>query len=379
MKLTAFAGCALLTSALFSCSSKSTFTINGTVSDDIKDTAYFVYLGKEDLSFNQTPDDTIYVKDKHFSYTCEADKPCLINLQAIFEDGKVCSAYVDFILVPGEVADLTVCNGYFKLTGSKFYQEWREMDDRYTKYIEEMQELTMVIRAMDRSDTVAFEAKVQEYNDKSNEYMMSVKGTKKEGVAVISTMFLNLPMDVVFDDLNADIRNGRFKAMFDTTKVHIEKEEEEYTKRAEASVAAKERTAVGKMFVDFEAEYNGKVQKLSDYVGKGKYILVDFWASWCGPCRAEIPNLINIWKEYKDSNFDVVGIASSDDPKDTERAIEELGIEYPQILNAQRAGTEPYGILGIPTIILFGPDGTILARDIRGEEIGEAVAANVKK
>jgi len=117
--------------------------------------------------------------------------------------------------------------------------------------------------------------------------------------------------------------------------------------------------------------------KFSDYVGKGKYVLVDFWASWCGPCRREVPNIINVWNKYKGDSFDVLGVAVWDEPDNTKKAIEELGIEYDQIINAQRIPTDIYGIEGIPQIMLFGPDGTILRRDLRGEEIEKAVAASL--
>lgn len=137
-------------------------------------------------------------------------------------------------------------------------------------------------------------------------------------------------------------------------------------------------TGEGKMFKDFEAEYEGKVTKLSDYVGKGKYVLVDFWASWCGPCKAEIPNLIKVYNQYKGDKFEVLGVATWDKPEDTKKAIEQLNIPYPQIMNAQKAGSDAYGINGIPQIILFGPDGKILKRNLRGAALEQAVAEILK-
>lgn len=132
---------------------------------------------------------------------------------------------------------------------------------------------------------------------------------------------------------------------------------------------AQEATSAGKMYVDFSAEYEGKVSKLSDYVGKGKYVLADFWASWCGPCKAEVPNLIKVHNKYAGEKFTVLGVATWDKPEATLKAMEQLGINYPQIMNAQQAGSDAYGIQGIPEIILFAPDGTILHRGLRGEKI----------
>ncbi len=137
-------------------------------------------------------------------------------------------------------------------------------------------------------------------------------------------------------------------------------------------------TCEGDMFTDFEVTYDGNVQKLSDYVGKGKYVLVDFWASWCGPCREEISTIESLYEKYAGEKFDVVGVATWDKVEDTQAAISELGIKYPQILNAQKTGSDAYGINGIPEIILFAPDGTIMKRGLRGEAIVNAVENALK-
>jgi thiol-disulfide isomerase/thioredoxin len=132
--------------------------------------------------------------------------------------------------------------------------------------------------------------------------------------------------------------------------------------------------SVGEPFVDFAVEYDGKITRLSDYVGRGKYVLADFWASWCGPCREEIPDLIAAHEKFKDKGLTVLGIAVNDRPEATLKAIADLHIPYPQILNSQEIATNAYNIRGVPHIILFAPDGTIIARGLSGENIDKKLA-----
>ena len=154
---------------------------------------------------------------------------------------------------------------------------------------------------------------------------------------------------------------------------------------ASRTISAIERhaaTAVGKKFIDIEVVQDPEhpetsTVRLSDYVGHGKYILVDFWASWCGPCRASIPALQDIYNKYRGDRFDILGITVSDRPEASLKAAEELGVEWPLILNVDFSLImKLYGITGIPHTILFAPDGTILARDLHGHAL-DAFIENV--
>ena len=131
------------------------------------------------------------------------------------------------------------------------------------------------------------------------------------------------------------------------------------------------------MFTDFTIENgnpDGSSVSFSDYVGNGKYVLVDFWASWCGPCIREFPVLKEVYQRYKGDKFELVGVAVWDKREDTIEAIQKYEMTWPVIFDAQQIPTDIYGISAIPQIILFGPDGTIIARDLRGDGIKAKLA-----
>lgn len=143
----------------------------------------------------------------------------------------------------------------------------------------------------------------------------------------------------------------------------------------------KQQTSVGQMFKDFEVTYDGKTQRLSDYVGKGKYTLVDFWASWCGPCIRETKVIKQLYDEYSDKGLEVLGVAVWDEPANTLRAIEQHELPWNQIINTQNIATDIYGIPAIPCIILFDPEGRIVSRDKQDEPLiadVEAAMSTVK-
>ena len=141
-------------------------------------------------------------------------------------------------------------------------------------------------------------------------------------------------------------------------------------------------TGVGQHFTDFEMENpDGKKVKLSDYAGKGKVVLVDFWASWCGPCRQEMPNVVKVYKQYKDKGFEIVGVSLDQTAEAWKKGIADLGITWPQMSDLkywQCEAASLYGVNAIPHTVLIGADGTILERNLRGEKLYEKIAELLK-
>lgn len=141
-------------------------------------------------------------------------------------------------------------------------------------------------------------------------------------------------------------------------------------------------TAVGQKFTDFEMlTPDGKPVKLSDYVGKGKVVLVDFWASWCGPCRREMPNLVEAYAQYKKKGFEIVGVSLDQSGDAWKDAIQKLNITWPQMSDLKYwncEGAKLYAVSSIPHTVLIDGEGTIIARGLHGEELQKKLAEVIK-
>ncbi len=149
-----------------------------------------------------------------------------------------------------------------------------------------------------------------------------------------------------------------------------------------SSIGKLEATGEGMTFTDIKAKTpDGKDVALSDYAGKGKYVLVDFWASWCPPCRAEMPKLVKMYEDFKGKDFEIVGLSLDRDGEAWKKGIKDLNITWPQISDLKYWDSEiasTYGISSIPHLMIIDKDGKILARGLSADKAREKLEELLK-
>lgn len=194
----------------------------------------------------------------------------------------------------------------------------------------------------------------------------------------------------------SDLEPEELAKVLDKLSAPVTGRDSAFVAHLKENVAASLATAVGQPFTDFTVEHVIGTDKegnpvyenrsLSDYVGKGKIFLVDFWSPWCPPCKAELPNIKSVWEKYHGEDFDVLSVAVWEESRgmnwrNTIDTAAVYGIQWNQINNGHQEPATLYGIQGIPHMVLFGADGTIIARGdaLRGQALDPAVAAALGK
>jgi len=182
---------------------------------------------------------------------------------------------------------------------------------------------------------------------------------------------------VIFDDYRLKGNIDRTEGLYDA--LSSEAQQNATAKELKDKIDLARRVAIGTKAPDFTMkDTSGSMVSLSGF--RGKYVLIDFWASWCGPCRKENPNVVKAYKQYKDHNFTVLGV-SLDRPgakASWEKAIHDDGLLWTQVSDLQyfnTAAVKLYGVIGIPQNFLISPDGTLIATNLRGEALFSKLAS----
>lgn len=235
------------------------------------------------------------------------------------------------------------------------------LNDKFVAYQKQMADIVAAFRQLDRNDST----QVAKAKELETEYMAIPSKAYNENKDNVLGLFFYMQdaYEKPLAEMEADMASNPVLAA---------------SKQAQAlqnTLRVQSETGEGKHYKDFSVEYDGKTVKFSDYVKPGRYTIVDFWASWCGPCVRQLKVIKELYAKYKDKGLDVVGVAVWDKPEDTLEAIKSHDLKWPCIINAQTIPTDLYGIQGIPCILLINPEGIIVSRDKQGEALVKDVEA----
>ena len=354
------------TMALAACSNEPAYKISGTI-ENVADGEY-VYLsetkGRELVKL-----DSAVVKAGAFTFNGRQDAP--VNRIITFTPKEGHAPRYDFFLENGNIT-MTLGKENTSVTGTP-------NNDIYQAYKNEIQPLTKQTSELYKqyaaeSTTDEQKAEIEKQIEELDEKLNALK---------YNTIEANITNPVgihLWPGNSYSMELSQLQAL--AAKVPAEFQSNERIAKLLSRIKILEKTAVGQKFTDFTLPSpEGNPVKLSDIIAKNKYTLVDFWASWCGPCRAEMPNVVAAYKEYNKKGFGIVGVSLDSKAEAWKKAIKDMDMTWDHMSDLkywESEGAALYGVNSIPATVLIAQDGTIIARNLRGEAIKEKLAELLK-
>ncbi len=320
---------------------------------------------------SDTPIDSAIVADGAFEMKGKALKDALLSVQLdgwgwyfpVFNDGEP---------VQINVADSTV-------TGSELNTKLSECDRGDGARYAEFNRFVQAFLALPKAEQEAREAEfIPEYQARYEEYADSYVGMIEDNLDnLIPVAFIqNVPMLADKDKFDELVSSDAPFAKHPYVLAVKQKIDDSFAK--EKAIEDAKEAFIGQKFIDLEEPApDGTMHKLSEYVGQGKWVLVDFWASWCGPCKAEMPNVVAAYKKYHGKGFDIVGISFDREKDPWVKAIKEWDMPWIHLSDLQywkNAASGLYSVNSIPDNLLIDPEGTVVARGLRGNALDERLA-----
>lgn len=350
---------------MFACQQNNSYQIDGTVADAAYE-GTTVYLQQSKGREMNNIDSTV-ISDGNFKFTGNADsvKVLYLAFDRSVNQGALPRALV--VVEPGKIK--AHVDDVITVSGTK-------LNDAYDAYNKSQEEIGQEIRAISEKFQVASQEGT--LTDELREELMDEYQKHYEVIT-----------DKTVDFVKANIDNELGKYIFLTSANNFELEtqkeilaaaddnfkSDEHIQKIIERIEKAEKVAVGQQFIDFTMkDPQGNNVSLSDYAGKGKVVLIDFWAAWCGPCRQEMPHVVEAYQKYKDKGFEVVGVSLDRNTEEWEQGIKDLNMTWPQMSDLKFWDTpvvELYAFRGIPHTVLLDREGKIIDKDLRGKALDD--------
>ena len=323
------------------------------------DTLYFT----SDLAMG-IPSDTLIVKDGKITKSGETDSTYLC---LIYNHSK---GSASFFLEPGDITISFGDDGSFKVSGTPnndrlqaLFDTAKVYDERINKVVETLSQLS------NEEEQKAAMDKIQKIQGELNKVVLATaeKNIDNEfGYYLITNM----------DDVDPEEKMGII------SKMPAKFQEREAVKVLKQMAEAAKKTAIGQPMPTFTMNTpEGQPLNIMDEVKKNKVTILDFWASWCGPCRQEMPNMKELYTNYKDKGLGIVGISLDEDGDAWMEAIKELGLTWPQMSDLkgwQCEAGQMFQVNAIPFMAIVDQNGTIIQKGLRGEELEQFISEQLK-
>ncbi|NSL90421.1 TlpA disulfide reductase family protein [Chitinophaga solisilvae] len=320
---------------------------------------------------DNNPDDSLVIQNEQFTFKVKPTKQPYVyalilqdvNYPMLFVSG---SEPVHFTTTVATYPIATAVKGN---DNTLAMQEYQKTFDPLIKKAQVLNQEAREINPANEPDINAFRKKADAFGEEIVKTGTTfIKGHPKS----IASIWL------MMNELRTRVEPDVFQQLFASLDKSVQ--ESQYGESVSAYIKSLKANAVNIPADDFSQEdVKGQAVKLSSF--RGKYVLVDFWASWCGPCRQENPNVVKAFNKYKGKNFTVLGVSLDNDRDRWVRAIQQDGLAWTQVSDLKGWGNEvavQYGIQSIPANFLVGPDGKIIARNLRGEELEQKLEQILK-
>lgn len=358
---------AVLALVLASCQNKNAYTLEGTFTEATFE-GKTIYLQRMDSLTAQAPTiiDTAVIKDNKFTIKGNIEQSPIMGFLSIgkLESPEENSPVATFILEPGKI-NVTFDKKDVTVNGTS-------RNDEFNKILVVMNKIAALYQEVDDAQGVAnvpvnAEGKdaqarmkdLQEEMSKASFEFTKANMATKAGEFMFSSSFRGFSEEQLKELLplaDSTFRNlPQIKSMENELSRIVPKEGDKYED------------------VELMAQ-SGTPAKLSDYVGKSKCVLIDFWASWCGPCIQEMPSLVKMYDKYKSKGFEIVGLSVDEDKTAWAEAIKANNMKWVQLVDISQEASMIYRVSSIPHTILVDGNGVIIAKGLRGQDLENKIA-----